>query len=157
MLGLTSEFDGNDSCIKILQNAARYLLRMNFMHQVYTYSSQYICYIFIEFTKLTCDNNKKMTTDQLDWQQIVLCTITVRADNEHAKLSCAPPSQYKATLCTTKVYIGTELQYEPWFACSLSTTKILYYASMPLCTTCVCSDKNCLFPAFGVNYMYQKN
>ena len=41
------------------------------------------------------------------------------ADNDHDKLSCAPPTveillfysnQYKATLCTTKVYVGTELQ-----------------------------------------------
>ncbi len=30
-------------------------------------------------------------------------------DNEHAKSPCAPPYRYKATLCTTKVYVGTEL------------------------------------------------
>ena len=29
----------------------------------------------------------------------------VRADNEHAKLSCAPPNQYKAMLCATKVKV----------------------------------------------------
>ncbi len=39
----------------------------------------------------------------------VLCTITVRIDDEHAKLSCAPLNQYKAMLCTTKVDISTEL------------------------------------------------
>ena len=33
----------------------------------------------------------------------------VRADNEHAKSSFAPPSHYNATLCATKVYTGTEL------------------------------------------------
>ncbi len=37
-----------------------------------------------------------------------------------------------------KVYVDTELHCEPWFACSLSTTKIPYYVSVPLCTTCVC-------------------
>ena len=33
----------------------------------------------------------------------------MEAENIHAKLSCAPPSQYKATLCTIKVHVGTEL------------------------------------------------
>ena len=61
---------------------------------------------------------------------IVLYTITVRVDNDHEKSSCAPPNQYKATLCTTIVYVGTELHCEPWFACSLSTTK---YYTMHLC------------------------
>ncbi len=42
-------------------------------------------------------------------------------------------------LCTTRVYVGTHLYCEPRFTCSLSTTKILYYASVPLCTICVCS------------------
>ncbi len=36
----------------------------------------------------------------------------VRVDNEHAKLSCAPPNQYKAMLCNTKVYIATELVHD---------------------------------------------
>ena len=59
------------------------------------------------------------------------CTPSKKVDNEHAKSSCAPPNQYKAMLCTTKVYVGTELHCEPWFACSLITTKILYlYMSM---------------------------
>ncbi len=49
-----------------------------------------------------------------------------KVDNGHAKWSCAPPNWYKATLCTTKAYAGTELHCEPWFARSLSTTKILY-------------------------------
>ena len=71
---------------------------------------------------------------QLAWQHRIV-HITVRADNEHVKLSCASPNQYKGMLCTTKVYIGTELHCEPLFACLLS---ILYYASVPLCTTCVC-------------------
>ena len=42
-------------------------------------------------------------------------------------------------LCTTKVYVGTELHYETSFACLLSTTKILYYASATLCAHCVFS------------------
>ncbi len=42
----------------------------------------------------------------------ILCTITVRVDNTHAKSSCVPPNQYKASLCTTKVYVGTELYIE---------------------------------------------
>ena len=36
----------------------------------------------------------------------------VRVDNEHAKSSCAPPNQYKAMLCNTKVYVGTELVHD---------------------------------------------
>ena len=48
-------------------------------------------------------------------------------DNKHAKSSCASPNRYKATLCTTKLYVGTELHCESWFACSLSNTK--YYMS----------------------------
>ncbi len=47
-------------------------------------------------------------------------------------------SIYWATTLPFVVYVGTELHCEPWFACALSTTKILYYASVPLCTTCVC-------------------
>ncbi len=39
---------------------------------------------------------------------IVLCTIMVRTDNKHAKLSCAPPNQYKAMLCNAKVYVSTD-------------------------------------------------
>ncbi len=42
-----------------------------------------------------------------------------KIDNEHTKSSCAPPNRHKATVCTTKVYVGTELHYEPWFARSL--------------------------------------
>ena len=42
----------------------------------------------------------------------VLCTIIIRADNKHAKLSCAPPNQYKAMLHTAKVYVGTEVHCE---------------------------------------------
>ncbi len=36
-----------------------------------------------------------------------------KVHKEHANSSCAPPNQYKATLCTTKVYVGTELHCEP--------------------------------------------
>ena len=75
---------------------------------------------------------------QLEWQQQIVHHHGIRVDNEHANLSCAP-NQYKSMLYTTKAYIRTELHCEPWFACSLSTTKIIYYASVPLCTTCVCS------------------
>ena len=49
--------------------------------------------------------HKPSQTDRhWDWQH---CTPSKK---EHAKSSCAPPVWYKATLCTTKVYIGTELQ-----------------------------------------------
>ena len=70
---------------------------------------------------------------------VVLCNIAVVADNFHAKLSCAPPNQHKATLCTTKVYVGTEVHSDPWFAFTLWSTEILDYASVPLCTTWACS------------------
>ena len=51
-----------------------------------------------------------METAQVEaTDNIVLCTIVVGADNDHAKSSCAPPNQYKPKLCTTKVYVGTEL------------------------------------------------
>ena len=54
-----------------------------------------------------------------DWQH---CFVHhKKVDNEHAKSSCAPPNLYKAKLYTTKVYVG-----EPWFACPLLTTKVLY-------------------------------
>ncbi len=33
------------------------------------------------------------------------------------KSSCALLNQYKATLCTTKVYVGPELHCQPWFVC----------------------------------------
>ncbi len=51
---------------------------------------------------------------QLDWQPwltFIFCTIQVVhvADNVHEKSSCAPPNQCKATMCTTKVYVCTEL------------------------------------------------
>ncbi len=44
-----------------------------------------------------------------------LCTVQVVVHNEHDKFSCTPPNQYKAwpTLCTTKVYFGTECHCEP--------------------------------------------
>ncbi len=44
-----------------------------------------------------------ITNVDIQTDNIVLCTITVRADTEHEKSSCAPPNQYKAMLCTTKV------------------------------------------------------
>ena len=70
---------------------------------------------------------------QLGWKHRIVHHKT-KVDNEHAKSSCAPPNRYKATLCTTKVYFGTELHCEPWFACLLSTIEIC----LCLCTICVC-------------------
>ncbi len=42
--------------------------------------------------------NKTFICTQTD--NIVLCTLKVRADNQHAKSACAPPNQYKAMLVT---------------------------------------------------------
>ncbi len=55
----------------------------------------------------SCKNVEGSTDSQTD--NIVICTIMVRVHSEHAKSSCAPLIQYKAMLCTTKLYVGTEL------------------------------------------------
>ncbi len=60
---------------------------------------------FIAITRKLIDHKQLQTDRQTD---IVSSTTTVLADNELAKPSCVPPSQYKATLCTTKVFVGTE-------------------------------------------------
>ena len=72
---------------------------------------------------LTTFNTKKFS-DSLRDVLAKLCQVTdtetdntalytiKKFDNEHAKSSCAPPNWYKATLCTTKVYVGTELHCE---------------------------------------------
>ncbi len=88
-------------------------------------------------TVQTGEHKQTHTNGQLDWQHSIVHHPGRSADNKCAKSSCAPPSQYKATLYTTKVYVGTKLHCHPWFACLLSTTKILYNASVPLWTTCV--------------------
>ena len=43
----------------------------------------------------------------------LLYIIKKKVDNKYAKSSCAPPNRYKAMVCTTKVYIDTELHCEP--------------------------------------------
>ena len=53
----------------------------------------------------------------------------VGADNKHAKPPCAPPSQYKATLCTTNLYIGTEVHTILGLPCAPLTCPCA-----PLCT-----------------------
>ena len=66
-------------------------------------------------------------------------TPSKKINNEHAKSSWAPSNWYKATLCTTKVYVSTKLHCEP-SACSLSARKILKIYIRPCqCTSCVCS------------------
>ncbi len=73
-----------------------------------------------------------------DWQHCIVHH-QKRFDNKHAKSSCAPPNRYKAMLCTTRVYVGTELHCEPWLECPLSNTKILLTdigpPGAPWCTT----------------------
>ncbi len=75
-----------------------------------------------------CEYRPKQTFKATETDNTALYTIK-RIGNEHAKLSCAPPNWYKATLCTTKVYIGIELHCEHWFACSLSDIKILLHGA----------------------------
>ncbi len=82
----------------------------------------------------------------LSTDNITLCTIKVVAHNAHAKSSYAPPNQYKATLCTTKVYIGTELHCQPWFACTLWTSEWLY-----------CIRTKSVSSMFHVNHTHTKN
>ena len=51
--------------------------------------------------------------DNIHPYNYVCSCVYVVAHNVHEKASCAPPNQNKATLCTTKVYVCTELHYEP--------------------------------------------
>ncbi len=78
----------------------------------------------------------KHTNTETD--NIALYTIE-KVDNERAKSSCAPTNRYKATLCTPKVYVATELHCEPWFACSLSTTKCSFVL-IAWCTRLFCMN-----------------
>ncbi len=52
---------------------------------------------------------------QTDRQTARLKTVYCAPNMQNRKLSCAPPDQYKATLCTTKVCISTELHCETWY------------------------------------------
>ena len=76
------------------------------------YQGQSLCKIWWPCVKRfsrECANRHTDIQKQTETDNRVLCTITVRVDNQHAKLSCTPPNQYQAMLCTTKVYVCTEL------------------------------------------------
>ena len=60
-------------------------------------------------------------------------------NNEHAKLSCAPASQYKPTLYTTKVYVATELHCEPIFVYPCELVKILAMYEAPQNSSHLCT------------------
>ena len=54
---------------------------------------------------------------QLDWQHHITSTCIMHHHGWSWLQTCAPSSHYKAMLCTTKVYVGTEVHCGPWFAC----------------------------------------
>ncbi len=47
------------------------------------------------------------------WVRLAYCAPSSGGPQEDSEMSCAPPNQYKTTLCTTKAYIGTKLQCQP--------------------------------------------
>ncbi len=76
-----------------------------------------------------CSQNPKEIGSQTD--NIVLCTIMVRAGNKYAKSSCAPPNQCKAMLCTTtKVNLDLHVHCQP---------QKYYIVPRPWCTMQPCT------------------
>ena len=65
---------------------------------------------FFQMWPQECAPNMHINTET---DNTALYTISQLVCTKYAKSSCAPPDQYKSTLCTTKVYVGTELHCQP--------------------------------------------